>query len=141
MGENFTISVTGFSSASAVSFNVFNSYDWEGTRTGAQLNSRPVAQNDPYIFTAQSEYALIVEVVNTKGEFVNVVLSPEIVVRPKPLCTTDVIACVAANSTETAEGDGRRLQSNKTDSGITTTTVINKTNDGKECTYITRCIA
>ena len=82
VGESFTISVTGFSSASAVSFNVFNSYDWEGTLTGTQLNSRPVAQNEPYRFTAQSEYALIVEVVNTKGEFVNVVLSPEIVVKP-----------------------------------------------------------
>ena len=47
---------------------------------------------------------------------------------------------MAANSTETTGGDGRRLQSNKTDSGITITTVTNVTDDGQECTYVTRCV-
>lgn len=104
VGDNFTISVAGFTSASAVSFNVFNSYDWEGTLRGAQLNSRSVPQSVPYQFTAQSEYALIVEIVNTKGETIDVVLSPEIVFRPEPLCTTDVV-CVETNSTESNETD------------------------------------
>ena len=47
---------------------------------------------------------------------------------------------MAANTTETNGGDGRRLQSNKTDSGITITTVTNVTDDGQECTYVTRCV-
>lgn len=128
VGQNYSIIVAGYTSKTAVSYNVFYTYDSEGSLRGSQMNIRSVPQSVTYNFTATSENAIVVEVVNTKGESVTVILKPEIVTRPAPLCTTDVV-CVnvtkpptnqTSNSTNTTADAGRLLRLNNT-GGITQT--------------------
>jgi hypothetical protein len=77
IGETFLVSVDRYvDPVSAVYYNVYNSYDAEGTLRGAQLNNRTMPITMDYRYKALSEYPVIVEVLNTMGEKVQVVLRP-----------------------------------------------------------------
>jgi hypothetical protein len=64
-----------------------------------------------YRYRAQTGYPIIVEVINTDGEKVQIVLRPEIVDRPAIVCTTELVCPEdqpSSNSTNST-GTGRRL--------------------------------
>jgi hypothetical protein len=77
LGEIYFISVDNFvDPVSSVFYNVFNSYDLEGTLRGEKLNNRTLPVTMDYRYKAFTEFPIIVEVLNTLGERVEIVLRP-----------------------------------------------------------------
>ena len=98
-----------------------------------------------YPYNPVTNKPIIVEVINDKGEFVEVVVSPWIVEKPAQECETVKVCPLPDPNDEFADTDnvGRRLQQtplqklNQTKEGNYTESVVSRKDN---CTYTKTCV-